>query len=277
MGASVRIDGDAFSDVRYEILAKACQLADADHARGKMLQLWRHCTQQQTHAVARVIVVAILGDNGPDALETAQLGEVVGDEIRIRGTRGRIEWLAKLRNNAKKGGIKKAAKRQAIGRQLAHEDSAKALPKPCPPFPIPIPTPVPTSKDCADDSHPPPLSTGQSRAARKTPSGEHAAFVAAFDSAYLAASGARPTWGAKQGKLVASLLKAHGFDECNRRMRNMFDSPPPWPPPPHDLATFSQHFDRFASPYHDKRLSIAASANPDDYALPAERESWMVE
>lgn len=41
MAASVRIEDEAFADERYDALARAAGLADADHARGKMARLWR--------------------------------------------------------------------------------------------------------------------------------------------------------------------------------------------------------------------------------------------
>lgn len=94
-----------------------------------------------------------------------------------------------------------------------------------------------------------PLPEGTGRH-RKQPSGDHAGFIAAFDELYAKANaGARPTWDGKRGKQVATLLKAHGLDECLKRATNMFQAPPEWPPPPHDLGTLVQHFDRFAQPH----------------------------
>jgi hypothetical protein len=129
MAASVRIEDEAFSDVRYGVLATLCLLADADHARGKMAVLWRQCTARNTYVLSESIVCAVLGENGASALVESGLGERVDDGIRIRGTRGRIEWLRKLKKNAQKGGRAKAAKRQEVGKQKA----AKSLPPPCPP------------------------------------------------------------------------------------------------------------------------------------------------
>jgi hypothetical protein len=103
VAASVRIEDEAFADERYEDLATVAGLADADHARGKMLRIWRQCTIEQTHKLTRQTVSRIIGDNGVNALVAARLGEIDGDFVRIRGTRGRIEWLKKLRNNKKFG------------------------------------------------------------------------------------------------------------------------------------------------------------------------------
>lgn len=74
---------------------------------------------------------------------------------------------------------------------------------------------------------------------------EHAATIALFDELYRAASGgAKPSWGAKQGKLVAALLKRHGAAEVQARIRRLFSGALEWPPPPHDLGTLVAHFDK---------------------------------
>lgn len=101
---SVRIEDDAFGDLRYDELAAACGLADADHARGKMARLWRQCTAEKRYVLSRSVVESVLGPRGVDALVLSRLGELRSEGVRIKGTRGRIEWLEKLRNNGKKGG-----------------------------------------------------------------------------------------------------------------------------------------------------------------------------
>lgn len=129
MGASVRIEDEAFSDRRYERLAAEAGLTDADHARGKMAVLWRQCTIEHTHILEVSDVVPVLGPRGVEALELSRLGERVDStRVRIRGTRGRIEWLAKLRKNGAKGGRPKKTKWKPSG-------SAE----PNPPAPAPAP------------------------------------------------------------------------------------------------------------------------------------------
>lgn len=80
---------------------------------------------------------------------------------------------------------------------------------------------------------------------QKKPSGDHQTFVAMFDERYTERYGGRPTWGAKQGAQVKRLLGSHGLEECARRLRVMFDSPPDWLKEPYDLGTLVQHFDKF--------------------------------
>ena len=104
MAASVRVEDEAFSDRRYNRLARLAGLADADHARGKLLVIWRQCTIEQRYVLPADDVRDVLGENGAEALVEARLGEFVEGGIRICGAQGRIEWLEKLRENGRKGG-----------------------------------------------------------------------------------------------------------------------------------------------------------------------------
>ena len=106
--ASVRIEGEAFQDRRYDRLAEYAGLVDADHARGKMASLWLQCTIEGRYILPECDVKRALGDRGVDALEFAGLGERTDDGVRIRGTRGRIEWLEQKRKEGRKHGQKGA-------------------------------------------------------------------------------------------------------------------------------------------------------------------------
>jgi hypothetical protein len=146
MAASVRVEDEAFSDRRYERLAVEAGLADADHARGKMAVLWRQCTLEQTHVLDDHDVISVLGARGVDALITSRLGERVdGGGIRIRGTKGRIEWLKRLRDNGKHGksGGRPRKKKNPAG--LADDNpkgGPSASPDKTPPAPAPAPAPA---------------------------------------------------------------------------------------------------------------------------------------
>lgn len=123
MGASVRVEDQAFADERYTTLARLAGLADADHARGKMLRLWRQCTDHHTQILPVEIVETVLGADASGHLVKSGLGEVVEGGIRIRGTKGRIEWLQKARKNGKKGGLAKA--NHSLSVRLANEEKEK--------------------------------------------------------------------------------------------------------------------------------------------------------
>jgi hypothetical protein len=130
MGAAVRVDATAFSDERYVTLARLAGLTDSDHARGKMLRLWRQCTDRNVQILTVECCESVLGANASEALTKSELGEVVDGGIRICGTSGRIEWLQKLRKNGRKGG--KARAKQELSNGLAHQEKEieKDLPSP---------------------------------------------------------------------------------------------------------------------------------------------------
>lgn len=147
MAVSVRIEDEAFSDERFEDLAVVAGLADSDHARGKMARIWRQCTLEQRYVLPASIVSRILGDNGVNALIAARLGEKVDGGIRIHGTRGRIEWLKKLRSNGKfgkRGGRpKKNPRGFSFGNPTEPMRVTKNAEKITPPAPAPVPTSAP--------------------------------------------------------------------------------------------------------------------------------------
>jgi hypothetical protein len=143
MAASVRIEDEAFSDERYDDLAEHAGLTDADHARGKMARLWRQCTIEQRHTLPRSTVRRILGERGVEALVRARLGDVSDDDhVRIRGTKGRIEWLKKLRDNGKFG--RKGGRPRKNPRGFSPENpngGAQGYESETPPAPAPAPAP----------------------------------------------------------------------------------------------------------------------------------------
>lgn len=252
MAASVRIEDEAFSDVRFEVLAALCQLADSDHARGKVAKLWRQCTAQHTYVLPESVVRSVLGPSGVESLLESQLGERSDGGIRLRGTRGRIEWLKKLRKNAQKGGKARAAKRQPNGSHL----QAKTEPPPSPPVTAPVtanreergsPGGLASLFDKVD------LAGGDVGQARNTKAAkhkaasnpDHQAAIDGFHNRFKAAYGTKPTWDGKSIGLLSSLLKRHPLTTLLERMDFMFAGKAKWPPGPYSAGVFVQHFDRW--------------------------------
>lgn len=87
----VRIEDEAFSDPRIELLGSLCGY-NRFEALGRLAHLWRMCTRRGEYCVSPAIIAACLGDAGPAAIVTAELGEETPDGIRVKGTEGRIEW-----------------------------------------------------------------------------------------------------------------------------------------------------------------------------------------
>jgi hypothetical protein len=250
MAASVRIEDEAFSDARYAELAEYAGLADADHARGKMAQLWRQCTLERCYSVSAFLVRQYLGSDGVNAIVRARLGEQLPNEmVRIRGTKGRIEWLEKLRKNGRKGGRPAKYSKKPSGYPVGSPSGYSEL---NPPAPAPAPAPA----------NPPSEGKSASPAAPRTKSrqlqiledkvdaatGPHQQAIAEFTAYYQRAhDGAKPTWNGKTGKLISELVKAHGLAEVTRRIGVLETAPPKWPPAPWDLPTFVSNFDKVAS------------------------------
>lgn len=112
MGAPVRIEDEAFADVRIEMLGTLAGY-NRFEALGRLAYLWRMCTQRGAYVVTEAFVSAALGDRGVEALLGAELGERTEGGIRVRGTQGRIEWLEKKRAQSKAGGKANASRHQA--------------------------------------------------------------------------------------------------------------------------------------------------------------------
>jgi hypothetical protein len=254
MAVSVRIEDEAFSDRRYDLLARELGLPDADCARGKMAAVWRQCTQQQTHILSVAMVCAVLGENGPRALENSSLGVVTDTGIRICGTKGRIEWLAKLRKNARKGGAATSAKRHSNRRSSG---SSAAVPIVSPPAPAPAPAPAKEESGSPDGLAP--LFDKVDRAAgevgrqrntkaakrRAAENPDHQAAIDGFHQRYKAAYGTKPDWNGKTIGMLSALGKRHPLPVLLERMDFMFSGKAPWPPPPYSMDVFVQHFDRW--------------------------------
>lgn len=81
--------------------------------------IWIHCTDRETYFLSADIIDALTDHEGfAEKMAKAGLAEMQADgTYRIRGTEGRIEWLAEKRDAAKKGGEARAksAARDAKG------------------------------------------------------------------------------------------------------------------------------------------------------------------
>jgi uncharacterized phage protein (TIGR02220 family) len=121
-----------------------------------MARLWRQCTLEQSPFLPAATITRILGERGVHALVESRLGEVTDKGIRIRGTKGRIEWLKKLRNNKKFGKLGGRPKKNPYGFQEkpigVNPDHEKITPLTL----TPSLTPSPVQTDPREDSDTPP-------------------------------------------------------------------------------------------------------------------------
>lgn len=129
----VRLEEKAWADPRFTMLAGYCGFADPDLALIKCGRLWSYCTEKGCDTFSADVIDACVRIPGfAKHLVRARLAEKTKVGVRIKGTRGRIEWLEKLRSSASKGGHAKAAKALANGSRLAEQMPADAVPEVCP-------------------------------------------------------------------------------------------------------------------------------------------------
>jgi uncharacterized phage protein (TIGR02220 family) len=189
VSAPVRIDRKAWTDPRIKLLAAALEW-HRHRVIGALAEVWAHCTEEETETLRPEVIDAIAEQLGfGRAMVCAELADADNERIRVRGTRGRIEWLSDRRAAASKGGKQRASNRVANASQdpsnalaNASETSSKALPNakqtqdffcPTSPAPSPSPSPAPSTKDlCEALPHVPLLAEGSTAPDPKPERGE---------------------------------------------------------------------------------------------------------
>jgi hypothetical protein len=143
--ANVTFEGDAFKDPRFGVLGILFGTSKFD-ARGRMLEVWSYCTEECTYFVRAEVLDALVDKvGGSELLATAGLAAKVDDgTFRVLGTKGRVEWLKRLKKNARLGGQankRKLAERasQEGSRQAIQQASQQATPQASPPYSYPDP------------------------------------------------------------------------------------------------------------------------------------------
>lgn len=107
------VDHQVWGDARFDDLARRGGYSRYE-AVGRMAHLWDWCIELCSYVASRVVVCRYLGPAGDEHILAADLGELQDDgTIRIKGTKGRIEWKRKLRESSKSGGAATKAKWQA--------------------------------------------------------------------------------------------------------------------------------------------------------------------
>lgn len=101
--ARVNIEEQAWNDPRFRLLGEVAGI-DRFSALGRCAALWQHCTEAQTYELSAPYIDVISELPGfAEFLVQADLAvRLESGKYRIRGTQGQIEWLGRLRGNAKK-------------------------------------------------------------------------------------------------------------------------------------------------------------------------------
>jgi hypothetical protein len=128
--SSYRVDEKARQDPRFKILGKLLGSSRFD-ALARMGELWAYCADQESYFLSETLINTLTEcENFSQMILNPEVGlaELSEKGIRIKGTKGRIEWLSKLRKNGKKGGRPKKTKPKPEGYPEANQDQTKTEP-----------------------------------------------------------------------------------------------------------------------------------------------------
>ena len=150
--ARVNVDSQALIDARFAVLASLMGSGDPDLALGRMVRVWMQCIERETYALTDSVIVALFrGEtNAPEWLITAELAERIEGGLRIKGTQGRIEYLAEQRARARQNGVKGGRPRKptSVLGNNQRRGGSKTSPAPAPALtPALKETPLPPSLD----------------------------------------------------------------------------------------------------------------------------------
>jgi hypothetical protein len=276
--ARMSIDDMVARDPRITVLAKLIGWSRRETLGCLVGDVWPITYDQRTHLISERVIDAAAGLDGfAKAMVEAELAtRDRSGKVRIGGAKERIKYLDKKTRAGREGGLKSAESRRKASKQTSSSGGStpQAAGNPPVPDPSPVPVPDPSPVPVPEEGDSPParapslqleLVKGKVDAvakAAKAPT-EHQRAVAAFNAYYQRAhGGAKPTWGAKTGKLMSTLVKAHGVDEIERRIGILEANPPSFPKPPWDMPTLAQHFDKVASAATSNRSVALGRVEP---------------
>ena len=106
--ARINVEQKALTDPRFELLGQFLK-SNRYEALGRMLLVWNECQERCTYSLPERLVGALMGTpTGAEWLIESDLTEWdrkpknrTEGVVRIKGTEGRIEWLAAKRERAK--------------------------------------------------------------------------------------------------------------------------------------------------------------------------------
>lgn len=170
--ARISVEQKALTDPRFSLLGKLAGHPPAlqhDFGLSRLIRIWNECQERESYELPPEIVSVIIGhEDGASWVVQVGLGELSLDGlIRIRGTKGRVEWLAARRaegrSGGKRGGRPPKLKKPHNLVRLTHRGSRTETP--------PAPTPdssSPSGSQNPKEKHiagflltPPPVPNGQ--------------------------------------------------------------------------------------------------------------------
>ena len=265
--ARMSIDDSVARDPRITLLSK--MLGWSRHAALGCLvaDVWPICYDQATHLISPKLIDVAAGQVGfADAMVDCELAKRVrGGKLSVSGAAERIEYLEKKKESGRVGGIKSAELRRKISSITTSTPSYGAQAPWNPPDPVLVPdsAPVPDPAVVPD-----PVPVSKKRSASPAPPGAQLG-IDSFHSYFVRNHGGeKPSWDPRNLKRMHDLVRVRGVETVVRRLEILESSPPKWPDPPWDLATFVQHFDKVAAPSNSTQsglqfaLGVASGATP---------------
>ena len=154
--ARVNVDQKALTDPRFYRLGLELG-AESQHAQAvglfAMIRVWNECIERGQYSLDGWILQAILGaQKAAEHICNSDLAKQCGDNrFRIKGTKGRTEYLKVLRSNGSQYGHLGAKHGRKGGRpkkppQEGLENPQNGLAENPPPAPAPAPAPAPVQK-----------------------------------------------------------------------------------------------------------------------------------
>jgi len=111
VGDTVRIEAQAWGDWRFAALANALGI-DRYSALARCAYLWGVCTSSGSYFVPPAVCGGVL-ERPPAEAVAALVGAFLAEEtpegVRLKGTKGRVEWKDKLKRAGRRGGAVRAA------------------------------------------------------------------------------------------------------------------------------------------------------------------------
>lgn len=180
MSVRVTIEATVWSDPRFDVLAGFLGV-DKPAAIGRMAAVWGACTLRGAYSLPVVLLATLLQcatDDVARFLELSELGEAQEDgSVRIRGTKGRVEWLTKKKTAGASGGAAARGKRKHSGStRVAQAKHSPSTPEQTGSTRVALAkhsgsTPVPSDSDSDSDSFGESASALSCARARVEPSG----------------------------------------------------------------------------------------------------------
>lgn len=135
--ARISVEQKALTDPRYAVLGRLLGTSRRE-ALGYMIEVWNECQERETYYLSDTILDGIFGRETSGHLlgesELARRTETKG--WYICGTKGRVEWLKKRRQEGKKGGKLGGRPRKPLGKPLGVDGKQQ---RETPPAPAPAP------------------------------------------------------------------------------------------------------------------------------------------